>query len=66
MSLAVGLFLCRQTALFMEEAVSLSLRKLLSNHNKIDLAALGCTVAMNQDEAEGVDLIRNTGWMQDC
>jgi translation initiation factor 3 subunit E len=54
-------FLCRQTALFMEEARVFVFENYCRIHNKIDLAALGKKLAMNQDEAERwiVDLIRN-------
>jgi translation initiation factor 3 subunit E len=54
-------FLCRQTALFMEEARVFVFENYCRIHNKIDLAALGTKLAMNQDEAERwiVDLIRN-------
>jgi translation initiation factor 3 subunit E len=54
-------FLCKQTALFMEEARVFVFENYCRIHNKIDLAALGDKLAMNQTEAERwiVDLIRN-------
>ena len=54
-------FLCRQTALFMEEARVFVFENYCRIHNKIDLADLGTKLAMNQEEAERwiVDLIRN-------
>ena len=54
-------FLCRQTDLFMEEARVFVFENYCRIHNKIDLAALGQKLAMNQEEAERwiVDLIRN-------
>jgi translation initiation factor 3 subunit E len=54
-------FLCKQTALFMEEARVFVFENYCRIHNKIDLKALGDKLAMGQDEAERwiVDLIRN-------
>jgi len=54
-------FLCKQTGLFMEEARVFVFENYCRIHNKIDLAALGKKLAMNEDEAERwiVDLIRN-------
>jgi translation initiation factor 3 subunit E len=54
-------FLCKQTALFMEEARVFVFENYCRIHNKIDLAALGDKLAMDQTEAERwiVDLIRN-------
>jgi translation initiation factor 3 subunit E len=59
--LASDFFLCKQTALFMEEARVFVFENYCRIHNKIDLSALGKKLAMNQDEAEQwiVDLIRN-------
>ena len=54
-------FLCKQTANFMEEARVFVFENYCRIHNKIDLAALGEKLAMDQTEAERwiVDLIRN-------
>jgi len=54
-------FLCKQTGLFMEEARVFVFENYCRIHNKIDLAALGEKLAMDQKEAERwiVDLIRN-------
>ena len=54
-------FLCKQTALFMEEARVFVFENYCRIHNKIDLATLGEKLAMGQAEAERwiVDLIRN-------
>lgn len=59
--LQTDFFLCKQTALFMEEARVFVFENYCRIHNKIDLKALGEKLAMNQDEAERwiVDLIRN-------
>jgi len=59
--LATDFFLCRQTALFMEEARVFVFENYCRIHNKIDLRALGEKLAMDQDQAERwiVDLIRN-------
>jgi len=59
--LATDFFLCRQTALFMEEARVFVFENYCRIHNKIDLKALGDKLAMDQDQAERwiVDLIRN-------
>jgi translation initiation factor 3 subunit E len=59
--LATDFFLCRQTALFMEEARVFVFENYCRIHNKIDLSALGAKLAMDQDQAERwiVDLIRN-------
>jgi translation initiation factor 3 subunit E len=54
-------FLCKQTGLFMEEARIFVFENYCRIHNKIDLAALGKKLAMDETEAERwiVDLIRN-------
>mmetsp|Transcript_11090 Transcript_11090/g.17800 ORF Transcript_11090/g.17800 Transcript_11090/m.17800 type:complete len:507 (+) Transcript_11090:162-1682(+) len=54
-------FLCKQTGLFMEEARVFVFENYCRIHNKIDLAALGKKLAMDENEAERwiVDLIRN-------
>ena len=54
-------FLCQQTDLFMEEARVFVFENYCRIHHKIDLAALGEKLAMDQDQAERwiVDLIRN-------
>uniref|UniRef100_A0A7S4JX01 Eukaryotic translation initiation factor 3 subunit E n=1 Tax=Odontella aurita TaxID=265563 RepID=A0A7S4JX01_9STRA len=59
--LTADFFLCKQTALFMEEARVFVFENYCRIHNKIDLAALGEKLAMDQDQAERwiVDLIRN-------
>merc|ERR1712071_197486 len=59
--LSTDFFLCKQTALFMEEARVFVFENYCRIHNKIDLSALGKKLAMNQEEAERwiVDLIRN-------
>jgi len=59
--LSADFFLCKQTALFMEEARVFVFENYCRIHNKIDLSALGEKLAMNQDQAERwiVDLIRN-------
>jgi translation initiation factor 3 subunit E len=59
--LRADFFLCKQTALFMEEARVFVFENYCRIHNKIDLAALGEKLAMDQDAAEKwiVDLIRN-------
>lgn len=59
--LEADFFLCKQTGLFMEEARIFVFENYCRIHNKIDLAALGKKLAMNEDEAERwiVDLIRN-------
>jgi translation initiation factor 3 subunit E len=59
--LATDFFLCKQTALFMEEARVFVFENYCRIHHKIDLSALGEKLAMDQDQAERwiVDLIRN-------
>jgi len=59
--LSTDFFLCHQTALFMEEARVFVFENYCRIHNKIDLAALGEKLAMDQEQAERwiVDLIRN-------
>jgi len=59
--LSSDFFLCKQTALFMEEARVFVFENYCRIHNKIDLQALGEKLAMDQDQAERwiVDLIRN-------
>lgn len=59
--LSADFFLCHQTALFMEEARVFVFENYCRIHNKIDLAALGGKLAMDQEQAERwiVDLIRN-------
>mmetsp|Transcript_24157 Transcript_24157/g.37270 ORF Transcript_24157/g.37270 Transcript_24157/m.37270 type:complete len:169 (-) Transcript_24157:197-703(-) len=59
--LSTDFFLCKQTALFMEEARVFVFENYCRIHHKIDLGALGEKLAMDQDQAERwiVDLIRN-------
>merc|ERR1719183_1115678 len=59
--LATDFFLCKQTALFMEEARVFVFENYCRIHHKIDLSALGEKLAMDQESAERwiVDLIRN-------
>jgi len=59
--LATDFFLCKQTALFMEEARVFVFENYCRIHQKIDLSALGEKLAMDQAHAERwiVDLIRN-------
>lgn len=59
--LATDFFLCHQSELFMEEARVFVFENYCRIHNKIDLAALGEKLAMDQEQAERwiVDLIRN-------
>lgn len=59
--LATDFFLCKQTALFMEEARVFVFENYCRIHHKIDLDALGERLAMDQAHAERwiVDLIRN-------
>merc|ERR1712071_646107 len=59
--LATDFFLCKQTALFMEEARVFVFENYCRIHHKIDLNALGEKLAMDQARAERwiVDLIRN-------
>jgi len=59
--LATDFFLCKQTALFMEEARVFVFENYCRIHHKIDLDALGEKLAMDQVHAERwiVDLIRN-------
>jgi len=59
--LATDFFLCKQTALFMEEARVFVFENYCRVHHKIDLSALGEKLAMDQAHAERwiVDLIRN-------
>lgn len=54
-------FLCKQTALFMEEARVFVFENYCRIHHKIDLGVLGNKLAMDQESAERwiVDLIRN-------
>lgn len=59
--LATDFFLCKQTALFMEEARVFVFENYCRIHHKIDLGTLGEKLAMDQAHAERwiVDLIRN-------
>merc|ERR1712232_958855 len=59
--LSTDFFLCKQTALFMEEARVFVFENYCRIHHKIDLSALGEKLAMDQTRAERwiVDLIRN-------
>lgn len=59
--LSTDFFLCKQTALFMEEARVFVFENYCRIHNKIDLTALGEKLAMDQESAERwiVDLIRH-------
>jgi translation initiation factor 3 subunit E len=59
--LETDFFLCKQTALFMEEARVFVFENYCRIHNKIDLSALGEKLAMDHVQAERwiVDLIRN-------
>jgi len=59
--LSSDFFLCKQTALFMEEARVFVFENYCRIHHKIDLSALGEKLAMDQARAERwiVDLIRN-------
>jgi translation initiation factor 3 subunit E len=59
--LQADFFLCKQTALFMEEARIFVFENYCRIHNKIDLRTLGEKLAMDQEAAERwiVDLIRN-------
>lgn len=59
--LQADFFLCKQTALFMEEARVFVFENYCRIHNKIDLRTLGEKLAMDQEAAERwiVDLIRN-------
>jgi translation initiation factor 3 subunit E len=59
--LSTDFFLCKQTALFMEEARVFVFENYCHIHNKIDLGVLGAKLAMDQEAAERwiVDLIRN-------
>ena len=59
--LETDFFLCKQTALFMEEARVFVFENYCRIHNKIDLSALGEKLAMDRVQAERwiVDLIRN-------
>ncbi|KAL9191238.1 hypothetical protein ACHAXT_000944 [Thalassiosira profunda] len=59
--LSSDFFLCRQTALFMEEARVFVFENYCRIHHKIDLSTLGEKLAMDRDRAERwiVDLIRN-------
>ena len=59
--LTTDFFLCQQTDLFMEEARVFVFENYCRIHHKIDLAALGEKLAMDQEAAERwiVDLIRN-------
>jgi translation initiation factor 3 subunit E len=59
--LEMDFFLCKQTALFMEEARVFSFENYCRIHNKIDLSVLGEKLAMDSVQAERwiVDLIRN-------
>ena len=59
--LSTDFFLCKQTALFMEEARVFVFENYCRIHNKIDLSVLGSKLAMDQEAAERwiVDLIRN-------
>lgn len=59
--LQADFFLCKQTALFMEEARVFVFENYCRIHNKIDLKTLAEKLAMDQEAAERwiVDLIRN-------
>eukprot|EP00559_Dactyliosolen_fragilissimus_P002746 CAMPEP_0184855858 /NCGR_PEP_ID=MMETSP0580-20130426/999_1 /TAXON_ID=1118495 /ORGANISM="Dactyliosolen fragilissimus" /LENGTH=530 /DNA_ID=CAMNT_0027350501 /DNA_START=250 /DNA_END=1842 /DNA_ORIENTATION=- len=59
--LSTDFFLCKQTALFMEEARVFVFENYCRIHTKIDLKVLGDKLAMDQEAAERwiVDLIRN-------
>jgi len=59
--LSTDFFLCKQTALFMEEARVFVFENYCRIHNKLDLGVLGAKLAMDQEAAERwiVDLIRN-------
>jgi len=59
--LSTDFFLCKQTALFMEEARVFVFENYCRIHHKIDLAVLSAKLAMDQESAERwiVDLIRN-------
>jgi translation initiation factor 3 subunit E len=59
--LQADFFLCKQTALFMEEARVFVFENYCRIHNKIDLKTLSDKLAMDQEAAERwiVDLIRN-------
>lgn len=59
--LATDFFLCKQTAVFMEEARVFVFENYCRIHDKIDLGTIGAKLAMDQEEAERwiVDLIRN-------
>jgi translation initiation factor 3 subunit E len=59
--LEMDFFLCKQTALFMEEARVFSFENYCRIHTKIDLSVLGDKLAMDSAQAERwiVDLIRN-------
>jgi len=59
--LTTDFFLCKQTALFMEEARVFVFENYCRIHHKIDLGVLGAKLAMDQEAAERwiVDLIRN-------
>jgi len=59
--LTTDFFLCKQTALFMEEARVFVFENYCRIHHKIDLSVLGAKLAMDQESAERwiVDLIRN-------
>jgi len=59
--LATDFFLCKQTALFMEEARVFVFENYCRVHHKIDLNSLGQKLAMDQQHTERwiVDLIRN-------
>lgn len=59
--LTTDFFLCKQTALFMEEARVFVFENYCRIHHKIDLSVLGAKLAMDQEAAERwiVDLIRN-------
>merc|ERR1719183_1163322 len=59
--LETDFFLCKQTALFMEEARVFVFENYCRIHNKVDLSTLGQKLAMDEQAAERwiVDLIRN-------
>lgn len=59
--LSTDFFLCKQTALFMEEARVFVFENYCRIHDKIDLNTLAAKLAMDQEAAERwiVDLIRN-------
>ncbi len=59
--LSTDFFLCKRTALFMEEARVFVFENYCRIHDKVDLSVLATKLAMDQEAAEHwiVDLIRN-------